>query len=143
MLTYKRKAHRLQYTNSTGATISSGDVVVLGDCIGIAVITIANGAAGTIEMDGVHDLAADATTAFNFGDQLYWDINQLKLFREPGWTRLPVGLAAEAKAQSTALCEVMINLNTDRARSSEDLAFEQRLSTYPGPLASRWLCPLP
>ncbi len=121
MNTFVGEAHRLQWTNNTGADVASGDVVVLGDCISIAVIAVATSAVGTLEVDGIHDLDADSATAFVFGDQLYWDVYAEKLYREPGWTRLPAGLAAETKAQSTAKCEVMINVNTDRGRNSEDL----------------------
>jgi predicted RecA/RadA family phage recombinase len=112
MDTFVGEAHRLQWTNSTGASVASGDVVVLEDMIGIAVATIANGSHGNIEIDGVHDLDADATTAFKFGDQLWWDPLDLKLFRTPSFMRVPAGMAAEAKAQSTAKCEFLLNINT-------------------------------
>lgn len=112
MNTYVGEAHRLQWTNSTGFDVASGDVVVLTDGIGIAVTNIANGHAGTIEVDGVHDLAADATTPFTFGQQLWWDPTLLKLYAAEAAGRVPAGMSAEIKATSGAKCEVMINLNS-------------------------------
>jgi len=112
MDTYVGQAHRLQWTNSTESAVASGDVVALTDGIGIAVADIAVSAAGTLEVDGVHDLAADATTAFTFGQQLWWDPTAGKLYSAESTGRVPAGMAAEIKAQSGAKCEVMVNKNS-------------------------------
>ena len=112
MNTYVGSGHRLNWTNGTGASVASGAVVALADAIGIAVTLIANGYGGAIEMDGVHDLPADATTAFVFGDQLWWDATLGKLYKTFAFGRVPAGLAAETKGSAGTSCETLINVNT-------------------------------
>lgn len=46
----------INYTNSTGSKINSGDVVVLGKFCGVAVTDIANGATGAVSVEGVFDI---------------------------------------------------------------------------------------
>jgi len=61
----------VEYT--AGADISSGDVVAMGDSIGIALTDIANGATGAVAIEGVFTVAKAAGTAWNCGDKLDWD----------------------------------------------------------------------
>lgn len=112
MDTFVGRAHRLQWTNDTGVAVASGDVVVLTDCIGIAVTDIASLKAGAVEVDGVHDLAADSAAPFTFGQQLWWDPTLLKLYTAESTGRVPAGMSAEIKATAGTKCEVMLNLNT-------------------------------
>jgi predicted RecA/RadA family phage recombinase len=112
MDTYVGTGHRVQWTNSTGTDVDSGDVVALTDGIAIAVTDIAKLAAGALEMDGVHDLPADATTAFTFGEQLWWDPTAVKLYAAEAAGRVPAGMAAEIKATAGTSVECLINKNS-------------------------------
>lgn len=109
MDTFVMEGRRFNYTPS--AAVSSGDVVQMKDMIGVAVADIAASAQGVVEVARVHELAADATTAFSQGDQLYWSLLRSKLYREPGALRIPAGIAASAKALSTATAEVLLGVH--------------------------------
>lgn len=62
----------LSYANATGAAIASGEVVVVGTRIGMALTDIANGAIGEVGMEDVFELPK-ATGAIAQGAVVYWD----------------------------------------------------------------------
>lgn len=63
----------IQYSN-TGAAISSGDVVVTGDIVGIALTDIAaTTGVGSVATEGVFTVAKTAGTAWTQGAALDWD----------------------------------------------------------------------
>lgn len=110
MNTYQYAAHRIPYTNATSATIVSGQVVVIGDMIGIAVADIAAGAAGYLEIDGVHTLAATTNEAYVQGQQLYWKASTSKLIDDPTGNE-KAGRAAAAKASAGTTVAIILNSN--------------------------------
>ena len=57
------------------AAISSGDVVVSGDVIGIAVNDIANGDTGGIAVEGVFQVTKVAGEAWVVGDKIGYDVS--------------------------------------------------------------------
>lgn len=61
----------MDYT--AGANILSGAVVVVGVRVGIATTNIANGASGSLAMDGVYSVAKLSTDVVAQGVLLYWD----------------------------------------------------------------------
>lgn len=75
-----QKGDVLDYTNNGAATIEYQAVVPLGTKrIGIAAAKIAVGDVGSVEVVGVHQLAAESGVAFEFGDDLYWDNTNKRL----------------------------------------------------------------
>lgn len=60
------------YANDTGVAISSGDVVPMGSAIGVAIVDIAIGGAGSVQSEGVFSLPK-GDTAIGQGDPLIWD----------------------------------------------------------------------
>lgn len=66
-----------QYTNS-GSAISSGDVVVMGNVIGVALVDIANGATGSVAVEGVFDLPKVDAAVIGIGETLTWDVSEGK-----------------------------------------------------------------
>ena len=52
----------ITYANATGSAISSGDVVVMGNFCGVAVTDIANGASGSVAIEGVYQLTKKTLT---------------------------------------------------------------------------------
>lgn len=111
MNTYKGATHRVSYTEPGSAAIDSGDVVVLGDMISIAVADIAISGTGVVEIDNVHELAATSADEWSVGDQLYWDATN-KALTNVALGHIRAGVAAEDKAAATVLADVCLNLNS-------------------------------
>lgn len=65
------------YTNTTGADIPVNSVVVVGDLIGVALVTIKAGETGTVGMRGTYKLPK-ATGAWVQGKMLMWDVSAQK-----------------------------------------------------------------
>src|SRR5690554_6265851 len=71
--TYQQQGAVLDYTNGTGSDISADDVVAVGDCIGIALVDIADGETGAVAIDGMFQVTKVAGTAWTQGAKLDWD----------------------------------------------------------------------
>ena len=68
---FERDEGWVTYSN-TGAAISSGDVVDLGDRYGIAKVDIASNATGVVATKGVWILTLATDQTVSVGDKLYW-----------------------------------------------------------------------
>lgn len=64
----------IQFVNS-GSAISSGDVVVVGECLGVALVDIANGATGSVAMRGVFTVPKVTAAVIAQGESLTWDVS--------------------------------------------------------------------
>lgn len=64
-------------TNHTpsGAAVSSGSVVVLGEMLGVAAADIADGGTGAVNVEGVYELPAVSGAAFVHGRAIVWDVS--------------------------------------------------------------------
>lgn len=66
----------IAWTNGTGSAVSSGDVVVIGNMLGIADGDIANGDEGTVHLEGVFENVPKVSAAvFGQGEKLIWDVS--------------------------------------------------------------------
>lgn len=65
----------IDYT--AGADIASGDVVVVGDQIGIALDAIANGAVGVVRLDGVFEVPKVSAAVIGQGEKVIYDLSAL------------------------------------------------------------------
>lgn len=63
----------LDYTNATGATILSGVVVAVGQILGVALKDIADGATGSVAVDGVFAVPKVSGAVIAAGESLTWD----------------------------------------------------------------------
>ena len=102
---FKEEGQVLQYTNS-GSAIASGDVVIIGSLAGVALVDIANGATGSVRIDGVFEVAKTTGTAYVQGDELFWNTGTAKATKTA--TDYPLGIAFEAAASGDALCLVKL-----------------------------------
>ena len=68
---YVQEGNAINYT--AGADISSGDVVVIGQQIGIAAVDIANGAIGSVSLGGVFTVAKVSAAVIAQGESVIWD----------------------------------------------------------------------
>lgn len=96
----------IDYT--AGSAISSGDVVVLGEVVSVALGDIANGDTGSVAVEGVFELDCLGTDVVAIGDVLYWDDTNNRLTKTAS-THKCAGFAAGASANGVTTCRVKIN----------------------------------
>ena len=70
---FTQEGASLTWTNGSGATVTAGSVVVIGQQIGIAATDIADGAAGTVYMEGVFTVPKVTTAVIAQGESVIWD----------------------------------------------------------------------
>jgi predicted RecA/RadA family phage recombinase len=65
-----------QWTNNTGASVASGQMVKMSHTLGVAMQTIANGATGSVQVEGVFSAIPKVSGAvFVQGEKLVWDVS--------------------------------------------------------------------
>lgn len=72
---YRGEGAVIQYSNSSGSTITSGSVVVVGQQIGVALVDIADGESGSVQMEGVFDLPKADAAVIAQGEMIVWDVS--------------------------------------------------------------------
>lgn len=73
---YLQEGGVIQWTNGTGATVASGQLVKISHMLGVALQTIANGAAGSVAVEGVFSGIPKVSGAvFAVGEKLVWDVS--------------------------------------------------------------------
>lgn len=70
---YVSDGNVIQWTNGTGSAVSSGDLVVAGHTLGVALVDIANGASGSVAVEGVFTAPKVSAAVFTQGEKLIWD----------------------------------------------------------------------
>jgi predicted RecA/RadA family phage recombinase len=65
------KGNSVPYTPPT-SNVNPGDIVLLGRVFGVSVDSIAVGTLGALDVEGIFDIAKDASR-FNQGDPVYWN----------------------------------------------------------------------
>lgn len=65
----------LDFLNSTGSTVLSGAVVVMGALLGVARGDIANGAVGGVSVQGVFRVPKVSAAVIAQGEPLTWDVS--------------------------------------------------------------------
>lgn len=63
------------WTNSTGSAVVSGQVVKVGQTLGIAAVAIANGASGSVYLEGVFTVPKVTAAVIAQGDPVLWDVS--------------------------------------------------------------------
>lgn len=74
---YVQKGDVIDYTAS-GSDISSGDVVELTNCIGVALTDIADTETGAVAIEGVFTVPKVTAAVFAVGEKLIWDTSASK-----------------------------------------------------------------
>jgi len=108
MDSYKHKGDRITWLNELSVAVSSGDVIVGADFIGVAVTDIAADATGTLAVDGVFELAADPDDEWDPLTQLWWDETNLRLSENPT-DGIAAGMAADKHHTFDTTARVLIN----------------------------------
>jgi predicted RecA/RadA family phage recombinase len=103
---YVQEGNVITYT--AGADISSGNVLVIGTRVGVALTDIANGDTGSVQMSGVFNVACLGTDVVTQGAVLYWD-------SDPGQATLTstdntlMGYAFAASGDGVTTVDVKLN----------------------------------
>lgn len=71
MKNFHARGDALEFT--AGADIASGDVVAVGNLIGIAAGDVANGGEGIMNLTGVYGVPKVGSQAWGIGDPVYWN----------------------------------------------------------------------
>ena len=72
---YVSDGNVIQWTNGTGSAVSSGDLVVAGHTLGVALVDIANGASGSVAVEGVFTVPKVSAAVFTQGEKLIYDVS--------------------------------------------------------------------
>lgn len=105
---YVQEGDVLNYTNASGSTITSGAAVLIGTWLGVALADIANGATGSVAIEGVFTVAKLGTDVVSQGAALYWDNTNKRLTTTVGSNTL-VGYAFAAAGNGAATVQIKLN----------------------------------
>lgn len=97
----------IPYTPS-GAAVAAGAIVLLGTRLGIAINDIADGALGTLAIEGNFSMPKATGEAWTLGASLYWDNTNKKLTTTSSGNTLN-SIATKAAASGDTTGEAKIN----------------------------------
>jgi predicted RecA/RadA family phage recombinase len=104
---YVQPGDSIKYSNS-GSAISSGDIVAVGNRIGIAVTDIAaTTGEGTVSFKGVYTVAKDADESFAVGDALFYDSSDSTVTKTAIGNKW-AGMAYAAADTADTTCEILL-----------------------------------
>jgi predicted RecA/RadA family phage recombinase len=106
MINKVQEGKKLDFVNTTGAAIKSGDLVIFGALAAVAITDIAAGDTGAVDLQGVYRLPK-AAGAITQGAKLYWVTADKNLSTVAAGNTL-VGAAAEAALAGDAEVNLLI-----------------------------------
>ena len=107
--TYQSPGHSVTWINDTGSDVANGELVSVGDIVGVATADIANGAEGVLSVDGVHRLEKLAEAIGN-GTKVYESATGRITANSDSGNNAYVGTVVNADAASgDAECDVKLN----------------------------------
>ncbi len=104
---YIQKGDVIDYYNA-GSALSAGDVVVIGNHIGVCATDIGATETGAMYISGVFKMAAVTGASFAIGDVLYWD-NSAKNLTKTASSHKVAGMCASVKETAGAVALVKLN----------------------------------
>lgn len=72
---YQQPGQVIDWTNGTGSAVVSGQVVAIGNILGVALGAIADGATGSVEIGGVYGVPKVTAAVIAQGESLTWDVS--------------------------------------------------------------------
>lgn len=94
--------------HTPAAAVASGDVVVIGARVGVALADIAANATGSLQVTGVFQLAKKAADTVAQGALVYWDATNKYITTTASGNTL-AGFAASAAGATTTAVNVKLN----------------------------------
>ncbi|MEI8244624.1 MAG: DUF2190 family protein [Lentisphaerota bacterium] len=92
---FVQTGHSIDYTPT--ANVAAGDVIVVGDLIGVAKFDIPANCLGALAIVGCFDVEKAEAAVFAFGDKVYWD-NSAKVATDVATANTYMGKAIAAAA---------------------------------------------
>ena len=105
---FKIKGDVLQLKNESGATVSSGSVIIVGKFIGIALGDIEDDATGSVATEGVFELPKATGTAIAPGDVVTWNTSTKKVTKDVT-ADVIIGVAYSDEASGATTIQVCID----------------------------------
>ncbi len=107
---YVQPGEVIDYTNA-GTAITAGSVVKIGQILGVALVDIANGATGSVQISGVFTVPKVSGAVIAQGESLTWDVSAVAFDDNAatpatGDVTGPPAVAFEAKGSSTTTIKV-------------------------------------
>lgn len=106
MKNFIQEGTRVDWTNTTGSAVASGDVVIVGSLAAIAVVDIADTKSGEVALEGVYELTKDTPLAISQGDEVFWNTTNKEVTKTA--TDKPLGVAFRAAGSSDTTVQVKI-----------------------------------
>jgi len=105
---YVQEGDVIDYVNASGSTITSGTAVLIGARLGVALADIANGATGSVQVEGVFTVPKLGTDVVAAGALLYWDNTNKRLTTTASGNTLS-GFAVAAAGSGVTAVNIKIN----------------------------------
>ena len=102
------------------ADLEAGEIVRLGNLIGITRLPIKAGALGTITLTGVFELTKSQTVSFQAGDNVFWDPQNAT----PAKSGILLGIAL---SETATTIRVLLNCSANETTASGEAACWQLL----------------
>lgn len=96
----------MTWTNGTGAAVASGEVVVVGTMVCVALGDIAVGESGELSTEGVWEVAKETPLDIGQGDKVYWDDTNNRIDKTDTNVSAGKAFAPAASAATTVLVKL-------------------------------------
>lgn len=125
------KGDSIDYTPA--GAVAAGQVVVVGEVVGVAPRAIAAGELGSLRMTGIHEMAKIGATAIGAGVPVYWDDAANVVTPTAGSLKL-IGVCAQAALSADTVVRVIVGRSLGAAAVIETVAtptFDPVAGSYP------------
>jgi len=98
----------ITWTNGLSADVAAGDVVLIGNQVGVALGDIADGAIGEVAIEEVFEVPKNNSLVVSQGDILYWDATDEEMNKTEADNYL-AGIAVAAAAETATTVKMKIS----------------------------------
>ena len=109
MKNFVARGDTLNWTNTTGADVASGEAVLAGGILGVAAGDIADTEQGVLNLGGVYALPKVASQAWTVGAKIYWTSGGNATTTATGNTLIGVAWAPVGSSADETTGQVRLN----------------------------------
>lgn len=107
-------------TFTAGATLASGQAVVIGSLLGVSLTALSNGATGEAAIEGVWELPCNSAAVITPGAKLIWDVSVGEFILTSAASGDLVGCATAVTAAGNGVTTVQVKLTPGTATVQGD-----------------------